>query len=588
MKLRSFFSVLLSLVVVLLLTGAGGFYWIIAQSPLNLLEGGQAATPEAAIFVPKQAPVVVSLLVEPERLESFRQTVARPAERQRTRAELEKFKQGLFASTGLNYQQDVEPWIGEEITFAVTALDLDRDRSNGTQPGYLLAMATKDPERSREFLQLFWQKQALIGTDLVFESYEGVNLIYGEQLQLQAIATAQSSDSAAETPAILPIPSLATALVADKFVLFANHPKVLREAINNVQAPDLNLSHASFYTQALGSMTHPRIGLTFVNLPSLANLLSGQSPERPATASAFESYKTLAIALELNPKGLLAETALQPISNEPIAATLMGPVAALQYIPLNSPLSASGANLAQLWTGLGDSLSRYTIVSQLIQQPLATLAKQWQIDLEQEIFSWVKGEYALGLVPQAVSPEEKSAATRKALKPTNDWIFVAQRSDPDAITHLDELAQQQGLSVGSFQLGEQTVSAWTKLTTTSRNNRTDKTLQAQVQGVHATVGDYEIFTSSLTAMDQALRSVESSLPTSDRFQQATEPLQQPNNGYFYLDWDASRPLLEQQFPLLRIVELAGKPIFSHLRSLTLSSYGSASGVQRGGVLIRLE
>jgi hypothetical protein len=376
-------------------------------------------------------------------------------------------------------------------------------------------------------------------------------------------------------------------LVADKFVLFANHPKVLREAINNVQAPDLNLSQVSFYTQALESMTRPRIGLTFVNLPSLVNLLSGQSAEQPKNTSPQEGYKTLAIALELNPKGLLAETALQPISNAPVAATLMEPVGALRYIPLDSPLSASGTNLAQLWTGLADSLSRYGTVSQLINQPLATLAKRWQIDLEQEIFSWVKGEYALGLVPQMVNPEDKPA-NRTSPKPTNDWIFVAQRSNPDAIAHLDEIAQQQGLSVGSFQLGDQTVSAWTKLTTTSRNNRTDKTLQAQVQGVHATVGDYEIFTTSLTAMDQALRSLETSLLTSDRFQQAIDPLQQPNNGYFYLDWDASRPLLEQQFPLLRIIELAGKPVFSHLRSLTLSSYGSASGVQRGGVLIRLE
>ncbi|MGI0484538.1 DUF3352 domain-containing protein [Pantanalinema rosaneae CENA516] len=587
MKLRSFFSVLLALVVVLLLTGAGGFYWIIAHSPLNLLDRGKAATPDAAIFVPKQAPAVVSLLVEPERLEAFRQTVARPGERRRTRAELETFKQGLFASTGLNYQNDVEPWIGDEITFAVTALDLDRDRSNGAQPGYLLAMATKDPDRSREFLQLFWQKQALIGTDLVFEQYEGVNLIYGEQLRLQAIEAARQAESEDESPPILPIPSLATALVADKFVLFANHPKVLREAINNVQAPDLNLSHASFYTQALDSMTRPRIGLTFVNLPALANLLSGQSPDRPVTATPLEGYKTLAIALELNPRGLLAETALQPIGNDPIAATLMNPVAALQYIPVNSPLSASGTNLAQLWTGLADSLSRYGTVSQLLNQPLMTLAKRWQIDLQQEIFSWVKGEYALGLVPQDVSSEAKQTAVRQ-IQPMQDWIFVAQRSDPAAIAHLDEIAQQQGLSVGSFQLGEQTVSAWTKLTTTSRNNRTDKTLQAKVQGVHATVGDYEIFTTSLTAMDQALRSLENSLPTSDRFQQATEPLQHPNNGYFYLDWQASRPLLEQQFPLLRIIELAGKPIFSHLRSLTLSSYGSASGVQRGGVLIRLE
>jgi hypothetical protein len=72
------------------------------------------------------------------------------------------------------------------------------------------------------------------------------------------------------------------------------------------------------------------------------------------------------------------------------------------------------------------------------------------------------------------------------------------------------------------------------------------------------------------------------------FQQATASLLQPNNGYLYLDWAASQVFLEQRFPVLKVLELAGKPLFSHLRSLTLSSYGEQAGVQRGGALIQLE
>jgi hypothetical protein len=108
-----------------------------------------------------------------------------------------------------------------------------------------------------------------------------------------------------------------------------------------------------------------------------------------------------------------------------------------------------------------------------------------------------------------------------------------------------------------------------------------------VRGVHASVGNYELFTTSVAAMDSALKAADSSLLKRDAFQHATTSLLQPNNGYLYLDWNASQPILEQQFPLLKVIELAGKPLFNHLRSLTLSSYGSEAGIQRGGALIQL-
>jgi hypothetical protein len=626
MKLRSFFSVLTGVVVVLLLLGAGGCYWLVAQSPLALLKGGAAASPSAAMFVPKQAPAMVSLLVRPDRLDAFRYMVAQPQDRRRARAELAQLKQSFLANTGLDYAQDVQPWLGDELTLAVTTGDIDRDASNGRQPGYLLAIATQNPQRSREFLQLFWQKRAIAGTDLIFEQYKGVKLIYSGEAEKKVDIQRQTVKSApANTPVgladfSLGIPTLASAVVGDRFVLFANSPRVLRDAITNVQAPDLSLGNARFYQDSIATLTAPRIGLSFVNLPGLAAWVAQESappgpslqPDRVAVdqatpaAAVKPTYKTLAIALGLNRQGLSAETAL--IASDRHAPTvvppLSRPVGALNYIPASSPFSASGADLRHLWSNLPQAApanppanapteTAEDAAAVLLRPLLKNLQARWQLDLPQDIFSWVTQEYALASLPTPDADRPKAKVqnpTPKIQNPSPDWIFVAQRSPQAeaAIAHLDDLARQQGLSVGPLALGDQTVSAWTRLKSTSlRPAASPLNLQADIQGVHAARGDYEIFTTSLTAMDQALQAVDHSLATEAQFTQAIQPLDKPNNGYVYIDWQTSQPLLEQQFPVLKVIELAGQPLFRHLRSLTLSSYGSQNGVNHAGCFIRL-
>ncbi|MCL6435437.1 MAG: DUF3352 domain-containing protein [Leptolyngbyaceae cyanobacterium HOT.MB2.61] len=611
MKLRSFYSILASVVGGLLLVAVISFYWLLSQSPLNLMKAGQDVTPAAAMFVPKQAPAMVSLLANPGQLEAFRLVTARPGERRRVRAELAQLQQGLLGNTGLSYEQDIKPWLGKEITLAVTTLDVDRDATNGRQPGYLLAIATQDPERSREFLQLFWQKRAIAGTDLVFEQYKGVKLLYGSQAEQgrnlepgtrgKKGSTLQSQLSTLSYAS----PSLASAAVADRFILFANHPKVLRDAINNVQAPDLSLRDASFYKQALETLTKPRIGLSFINLPGLAAWLAEETavPGKDVAKSVTTepettpTYQTMAIALELDRHGLVAETALSGSKKSSVTASLTQPVGALQYLPAKSALAASGINLDQLWAGLSSDLKSYETASKLLNQPLTELQKRWKIDLPRDVFSWVKGEYAIGLVPssltQAEEREKKKANASLSPSPSvDDWIFVAQRSDAglakQGIERLDAIAREQGLSVGPIKLGEQTVSAWTHLTTgAGKKDSAPLALQAEVRGVHATVGKYEVFTSSIASMDRVLRGMGNSLLKDTQFQQAIAPLLQPNNGYLYIDWATSQPILERQFPLLKLVELTGKPLFDHLQSLTLSSYGSQAGVQRGGMFLKL-
>jgi hypothetical protein len=576
MKLRSFFYALAAGATLLLLIAVGGFFWLTSQSPLNLLREGAVTNPTAAIFVPKQAPVMASLLVSPDRLEAFRQLVARPGNRGRSRAELNQLEDSLLGNKAIDYQRDIRPWLGDEITWAVTSLDFDRNQQNAAQPGYLLAVTTKDPKRASEFLQLFYSKQAIAGTaDLVFETYKGVNLIY--KRPLTQLEPSPGSSPHSQTPE-----TLTSAVVGDRFVLFANHPKVLRDALNNVQAENLSLENDREYQQMLQTLTEPRIGLSFVNLPALAAWISKQAIP---TGDSFQGSDTVAIALSLNRLGLLAQTALLGAtpSDESLAPALSKPVDALQYIPAQSALAIAGNDLNNLWNRLSTGVGNDDTLKALLDQTLASLQSRWGIQLPEEVFSWVKGEYALSLLPR---PD----------KVNPDWIFVAQKADEAtaeaSVEHLDTVAKERGLSVGSLPLGDKTITAWTKLITsaTAIPGKDDSLmrLEAQVQGVHAEVGNYEIFTTSIEAMDQALKGLENSLVKSEKFQSAIAPLPEQNDGYLYLDWMRSGTFIERQLPIVQVVELVGKPLFDHLRSLSISSYGIDNGVQRSKLFFRLE
>ncbi len=552
------------------ITGCNGFY---AKTPLTRASTEQS---DAAMFVSKQAPVMVSMLVNPERLQAFEGD-----------GQLSKLKTNLLANTGIDYQEDIKPWLGNEITLAVTSLDIDRDFENGQQPGYLMALATTQPEKSGEFVEVLFSKRALAGASLATEQYKGVKLIYDNQIPptqatpLNAL-NPRTEVAQIEKEKVKNQNPLAGAVVGKSFVLFANDPKVLREAINNVQAAELNLTSSSKYQQAIKQLPKEALAVAFLNLPTVAKW-QGLKPEA-------QIYDNQIISLVSNSKGLLAETVLlAKEKTSPPSAQLSKPVGALEYIPAAASLAVAGANLnglgdsdlAQLWQQVTAALSASPedVISRLLP-PLADVQKQWGINWRDDIFNWVQGEYAIGLLPR----KEQT---------TPDWIFVAQKSDatPAGISHLDELASSKGLSLNSFTVDEQKISAWTQLSAAVNKSNEAKeresfAIQAKVLGARADLGNYEIFASSVEAIDQALTAKNNSLINSRNFQDSIAAIPQPNQGYVYLDWTKSQEILERQLPILKFVEVLGKPFFKDLRSLTLSSYGSDTGLLKGGVFFQ--
>ena len=576
MKLRSFFYFLIAGVFALLALSAGGFYWLTTQTPLNLLNGGPTTTPAAAVFVSKQAPLLASMLVNPDGIEALRQVFATPAERSRSHAEFEQIKKSLLANTNLDYSRDIQPWIGDEITFALTSPDIYRDSNNGQQTGFLLAVSSQNADRSQEFLDSYWKKESRADKTVQSELYKGVKLNYKQVPALPKNSEFRSPLNRLALPNSSLPPSFATALVSgslasennSNFVLFANNQKVLRDAIDNVESANLNLNNSPNYQKALQQLTKGRIALGFINLPQ---------PETEKNPQL--SPNSLAVAVGVNRRGLVAETALVTDRQQTAIPALSEPVQALRYIPSASPFAVASTDLSNFWTGLSSAIATNPEVSKLADRTIADIQTAWGINLPQDIFNWVKGEYALAVIPGASN--------------SSDWIFAAETSadSQQAIARLDEIARSKEYSIGSFTLRNQKITAWTQLTTSPNygsENKRKSAIETEAKGVRATVGKYEIFTTSVEAMDEALKAAETgSLIANQDFQTSIEPLPTSNDGYFYLDWPSSRGIWEKQIPLLRLIELSARPLFDHLRSLTITSTGETAGIRKATVFMRL-
>jgi hypothetical protein len=251
--------------------------------------------------------------------------------------------------------------------------------------------------------------------------------------------------------------------------------------------------------------------------------------------------------------------------------SLSTPPATLKYIPDDSIFAAVGINLNQFWQQI-TSLPENSPLKQIIYQALSPVESKLELSFADDIFAQVTGEYALSLAENEMTEEL-------------DWLFVNQKQEQSLGDNLDNLARNRGLSVGNLPLENTTMTAWTKLVTTSENNFAR--LYAQVKGVHTEINSYELLTNSVDLLTDTLTNQSSSLQQSPKFQATIKALPTENDGYLYLDWQKLEPYLIKQFPVIKVAELAFKPLFDNLQTLTITSEGAENSVRRATIFWNL-
>ena len=538
-------QVLIALVGVILLVILG--FSLFFNKSFNLVATtGVKENPQGVVFVPKQSPLMVSLLVNPKQLESITQLLPTNAKSKRVMKAMDKLRSTLLTQAQVDSLDDLKGWIDDEVTFAVTSLDYDHDTDNGTQPGYLLAVKNNNRQSASEFLQTYYSKNVITGdSELIFDEYEGVKIVYQNPL---------SEDSKVKKVA---------AAVVGNFVLFANDLPVLTDAINNAQAIELNLDHDLAYQDSLASLPQKKISVVYANLPNISAWITNQP-----TIEEDAKNQSLILSLQLNNQGLLTHSALYTGEGENKSPTLNHIPQTLAYVPENSIFTIAGANLQLLSENINQGLTQNNPFAEILSQIINPLESSLNLDLNQEIFQKVTGEYALSL-------------SQNKDNQTLDWFFINKIGDEALSPSFDAMAQSRGLSIGDLPLDDRSMTTWTKLITTSDNSFSR--LQAEVKGVHADIKSYEVLTNSVNLLSNSLSESPRNLLDASDFASGLETLPSKNNGYLYLRWQPLKPYFVKRFPLLRVIELGFKPLFDNLYSVTVTNQGVENGIQMSTV-----
>lgn len=459
--------------------------------------------------IPQNTLVAVSISTNPEQWRQL-ELLGTPESQVVWRQTIQRWQDQWLTKQGYDYQRDIQPWIGEEAVIAFVpnpALLPETERTpeippiETTDQSVILVLPIADSLKAKELLgQPKFLEQAKQ------RNYKGIEVqdLLGTDNQRYSLA-----------------------VLGGKFVVIANHPRVLDWVIETYRG-EPSLAKTPGYAEALAEIKSTAVPAQFyVNIPVAAAVTAAGS-SRPIQTESLENLQQsqgIAATVSVVPDGLKIKgiSWLKPNSQNTWivenTARTMG-----ERLPDNTLMLISGGNLQRLWQDYVRGAEANPIAPFNPQQMRAEVKTSTDLDLETDFLSWMAGEFALSLVPMPVAekPNSRFAAS---------FVFMVKATDrraaEDVLTKLDERMKQNNFRVTEEKINNQSVVKWV----------------SPYQGYTVLRGwlDGNVVFVSLGApvVDQFLPKPKTPLVVSETFKQTMPSDLNPNNGQFFLDVNRS-------------------------------------------------
>ncbi len=457
---------------------------------------------------------------------------------------LTQLRDRLLQGTGLNYTQDIQPWVGQEVTFAFFAPKAPLPGSNATPApqglpewSQVMVLPIANPSTARQVLE----RQSPQDPPWVERDYQGVQ-----------IREKQSTEN----------PQAATVLDG-RFLVIGSNPQILERVIDTYKG-NPSLSTTPGINQALRQIETPApLAKLYINLPEAAVVTSENSarPLSPEQLTQVRQNQGMATMVSLAPEGLNVRGVswLHPKSEKQYSVENNAKSMPTR-LPADTVLMASGGNLQQLW-------QNYTQSANPNADWLKTaIAQTTTLNLEQDLLAWMTGEFALALVP---TPAKDQTSLPIAL------VLLAQAGDrraaEDTFAKLDQVMQERyPFKVEQSKIGERPVVNWTLDVVKITRGWLD--------------GNVAFLTLGSPIAQSLLEGPQPSFADSDRFQQQIPQTLDPHNGHFYVDVER---LLYPQLLLPINLPPAQMTFLSTIRSIGITAAVKNSRTSRFDILVNL-
>ncbi|MGA7934607.1 MAG: DUF3352 domain-containing protein [Kovacikia sp.] len=543
-------SLLLTLGTAALLVGGGGVaYWLVTQRG-----AGPGELPVGAEIIPQDALMALSVSTDAGQWETLRQFGTAQSQAA-VDQNLAGVRDRILTANGFDYEKDIKPWIGKEITVAFLAPQAASPPSGGSgtlppvpknQQSTIMVLPVQDGGKAKETLERFKPQSG----KSVDRTYQGI------QIKETQGAAAQNY----------------SATVLDgKLVVVTNDPKAMDRAIDTYKGGPA-LAATPGYTQALGKIQVAQsFGKLYVNLPAAAAVTAANSgkPISPQSLAQLQQVQGLAATAVLESEGIRFKSVswLKPdsqrrydVSNT--AKTMPG------RLPADTLIMASGGNLQQFWQDYSQGATANPI-SPINPQGLRDgLKSTIGMDLDKDFLPWMGGEFSLALV---AAPEGGSSSLPFGL------VFMVQtnnrRAAEDTLKRLDDaMASKYKFKVEQSRLGDRPVTNWS----------------LPVGGPTITRGwmdgDVAFLTLGAPIANSMVPKPTTSLMDSPAFKTAVPTEPNPNNGHFFADVDRA---INTKLPLLQLPP-GNRDLVAAIRSLGVTAAISDDRTTRYDVFVWLQ
>ncbi|MBE9155419.1 DUF3352 domain-containing protein [Nodosilinea sp. LEGE 06152] len=248
----------------------------------------------------------------------------------------------------------------------------------------------------------------------------------------------------------------------------------------------------------------------------------------------------------------------------------------LELLPASTFVVMSGRNITGFWRTVTSILDR---ASDFTRDGLATVRAGFTLftglDLDDDVFGWMDGEYAIAAFPTQGGP----------LRYVGLGLLLQTSDRPTAertLAAVDDLLPSVGLAVNSRTVNRQPATSWELFSSLNSDYLPNLSV-----GSHGWVTDDTLaITSGAIPMASVLApSPHDPLADFFLFDQATAAFPTPNNGYFYLNVGATLALAYQVFDLHGDPSFDfAKPYLGSVRSLSATTAQTPNYIEFQGQL----
>lgn len=466
---------------------------------------GKRLTPiEGAKVIPDEAIVTSFITTEPKKWSELPQ-LGLPETEKLIEENLNNLQQEFSDSSTIDYQQDIQPWLGGVMIAILPEQLVTKEAEN-----VLIVVGIKNKLKALRFIK---KTQQQAKENWQERKYKGINITEFPNKNNETINSAW---------------------LGNKLAISSNK-KILEQAIDTYKG-ERSLASEPNVKQILSqklTVENPVAQVYFTNFSYLIEQVAQEEISLTALAE-LQQLDSVVMGVGIQSEEIHLQSITNFNSSVEESDLLATNSQILTKLPFNTILALNGKNIQNIWSTTVQQIEADDDLRRVLDMGRLSFRYGTGLDLDRDIFSWMDGEFALGLMK-----------TEKANIPEFgiglESVIILETSNPNqAKLSLRKIERSLKSNLGIYSRQKQIA-----------NQLTITEWLSPSGGFFVTHGwvdkNYLVFSIGNSVFKSINSSNNNSFEENNQFKAIAQKLPNNNFGYFYLNLEQAMPMI-QKFP----------------------------------------